>query len=153
MLGALFCCLVVAYPWGLWLSVGLVALPLLDITPPKKGMDVDLKWYFSLFNLRLTSLHLCSTLHTIALWSVPSSYPFTNISSAIPKTFGMSLNSLSILHWNISPTGAAPSGSHLYLYLPKWQANVVRYNDFSSNFRLWFPEPASIIDKYLTLLT
>ena len=64
-----------------------------------------------------------------------------------------SLNISSILHWNISPTGTAPNGSHLYLYLPNWHANVVRNNDFSSNFRLWYPELASIIDKYLTLLS
>ena len=55
--------------------------------------------------------------------------------------------------WNISPTGTAPNGSHLYLYLPNWQANVVRYDDFSSNFRLWYPELATMIDMYLTLLS
>ena len=71
----------------------------------------------------------------------------------MPKTFGISLNISSILHWNMSPTGAALNGSHLYLYLPNWHANVVRYDDFSSNFRLWYPELASIIDIYLTLLS
>ena len=71
----------------------------------------------------------------------------------MPKTFGMSLNISSILGWNMSSTCSAPNGSCLYLYLPNWQANVVRYNDFSSNFKLWYPELASIIDKYLTLLS
>ena len=65
----------------------------------------------------------------------------------------MSLNILSLLCWNISPTGAVPRGSYLYLYLPNWQANVVRYDDILSNFRLWYPELASIIDKYLTLFS
>ena len=71
----------------------------------------------------------------------------------MPKMFGMSLNILSIVCWNILPTSAAPNWSLLYLYLPNWQANVARYNALSSNFRLWYPELASIIDKYLTLLS
>ena len=53
----------------------------------------------------------------------------------------------------MSPTGAAPNRCHLYLYLPIGHVNVVRYDDFSSNFRFWYPELASIIDIYFTLLT
>ena len=67
--------------------------------------------------------------------------------------FVMSLNILSNLHWSISPAGTAPNRDHLYQYLPNWQVNVVRYDDFSSNYRLWYPELASIIDKYLTSLS
>ena len=73
--------------------------------------------------------------------------------SAMPKSFGISLNISSILHWNMSPTGAAVNRSHLHLYLPKGHMNVVRYDDFSFNFRLWYPELASIIDIYFTLLS
>ena len=50
------------------------------------------------------------------------------------------------------PTDAQNS-KHLYLYLPCCHANVVRYNDLSSNFRLWHPELASMIEMYLTLLS
>ena len=97
-------------------------------------------------------MHLCSTLCTIALRYVSSSsYLITKISSTMPKTFGMSLNISSIFCWNMLPTGAAPNRSGMYLYLPNWQANVVRYNDFSSTLKLWYPELAYIIDKYLTL--
>ena len=32
------------------------------------------------------------------------------------------------------------------------QVNVIRYSDFLSNFRLWYPELASMIDMYLILL-
>ena len=71
----------------------------------------------------------------------------------MPKTFGISLNISSILHWNMLPTGTALNGSHLYLYLPNGHMNVVRYDDFSSNFRLWYPELVSIIDIYFTLLS
>ena len=53
----------------------------------------------------------------------------------------------------MSPTGAALNGGCLYLYLPNWHVNVVRYDNFSSNFRLWYPELASITDIYLTLLS
>ena len=63
------------------------------------------------------------------------------------------MNILSILHWNMSPTGAAPNRSHLYQYWPNGHANVVRYDNFSSNFKLWYPELASIIDIYFTLLS
>ena len=69
------------------------------------------------------------------------------------KLFDMSLNISSILCLNILPTGAALNRSCLYLHLPSWQASVVRYDDFLSNFRLWYPELASLIDKYLTLLS
>ena len=51
------------------------------------------------------------------------------------------------------PTGAAPNSNCLSLYLPNWYANVVRYDDLSSNFRLWYPELASMSDRYLTLLS
>ena len=85
---------------------------------------------------------ICSILH-----------PITKMSSAVPKTFGISLNILPILLWNMSPTGTALNGSHLYQYLPNGLANVVRYADFSSNFKLWYPELASIIDTYFTLLS
>ena len=71
----------------------------------------------------------------------------------MPKLFGMSLYILSMLCCNILPAGAAPNIYCLYLYLPNWQANVVRYDDFSSNFRFWYPELASMIDMYLTLLS
>ena len=44
-------------------------------------------------------------------------------------------------------------GSCLYLYLPNWHANVVRYDDFSSSLNLWYPELATISERYLTLLS
>ena len=71
----------------------------------------------------------------------------------MPKTFGISLQMSSILHWNMSPTGTAPNSRHLYWYLPNGQANVVRYDDLVSNCRLWYPKLASIIDIYFTLLS
>ena len=92
-----FCCLVVTCLWGLWLFVGLVVLLFLI------SLLWRMEWLYikndtSLFNLRLTSSHLCRTLHTIALWSVPSMlYPTTKISFTMPKTFCMSLNIASIL--------------------------------------------------------
>ena len=68
--------------------------------------------------------------------------------SMIPKHFGISLEYFINYCWNMSPTGTAPNRSHLYLYLPNGHANVVRYDDFLSNFKLWYPELASIIDMY-----
>ena len=53
----------------------------------------------------------------------------------------------------MSPTGTAPNGSFLYLYLPNEHVNVVRCDKFSSNFKLWYPDLASIIDIYFTLLS
>ena len=127
--------------------------PFPDITYPRKGIEVHLKWHFSLFNFELTSSHLCSILCTAVSWSAPFlSYPITKMSSAMPNTLGMSLNISLILGWNLSTTGAAPNGSCLYQYQPNGHANVVRYDDFSSNFILWYPELASITDIYVTLL-
>ena len=116
------------------------------------GTDVHLKWHLSLFNFKWTCLPLCNTLHTVSSWSLPSvSYPATNISSVIPNTLGRSLNILSIFLWNISPAGAAPNGNCLYLYLPNWHANVIKY-DYLSSFKLWYPEFTSIRERYFTLL-
>ena len=53
----------------------------------------------------------------------------------------------------MSSTGAAQNSKHLHLYLPSWHANVVRYSELSSNFRLWYLELASISERYLTLLS
>ena len=47
--------------------------------------------------------------------------------------------------------GAAPNDNVLNLYLPNWHANEVRYDDLSSSFMLWYPELASIIERYCTL--
>ena len=47
--------------------------------------------------------------------------------------------------------GAAPSSSLLYLYLPNCHANVVRYDDLSSRFKLWYPKLASIRERYCIL--
>ena len=58
------------------------------------------------------------------------------MSPAMQNTFGHSLNNPSIFLWNTTPAGATPNGNLLYLYLPNWHANVVRYDDFSSNFML-----------------
>ena len=41
----------------------------------------------------------------------------------------------------------------LYLYLPNWHTYVVRYDHHSSSLRLWYPELASIREKYLMLVS
>ena len=74
------------------------------------------------------------------------------MSSVMPKMFGMSWKISAIFYWNLSPAGAAPNGSHLYLYLPNQQANV-RYDDLLSSLRLWYLELASMSERYLTLLS
>ena len=51
---------------------------------------------FSMFT-KFSFLHICSTLHIVLSWSAPLlSYPTIKISSAMPNTFGSSLNILSI---------------------------------------------------------
>ena len=104
----------------------------------KYGTDVHLKWNLSLFSFRFTCLHIWSTFIVYHHGSLLStSYPTTKLSSAIPNTFGKSLYISYIFLCNISPAGAAPNSNLLYLYLPQWHANVVRYEDLSSSFRLW----------------
>ena len=51
------------------------------------------------------------------------------------------------------PAGTAPNSSHLYQYQPNGHVNVVRYDDFSSDFKVWYPKLASTIDIYFTLLS
>ena len=75
------------------------------------------------------------------------------MSSAVPKTFGISLTIWSILDWNISPAGTGPKGRSLYWYLPNGHVNVVRYDNWVSNHKLWYPKLTSIIDMYFTLFS
>ena len=73
------------------------------------------------------------------------------MSSVMPNTYGMSLKISSVFLWNMLPAGAAPNGSHLYVYHPNWHTNMVRYEDFLSSFKLWYPEFASIRERYFAL--
>ena len=41
----------------------------------------------------------------------------------------------------------------LYLYLPNWHANDVRYDDHLSSLSLWYPELASIRERYFALFS
>ena len=66
--------------------------------------------------------------------------------------FGMSMKISSIWPWNMSPTGTVPNGICLYQYQPHEHANIIKYDDFLSNFKLWYPKLTSIIDIYYTLL-
>ena len=43
----------------------------LDTMSPKNGTNVHLKWQLSLFSFRFTCLHICSTFHSVLLWSFP----------------------------------------------------------------------------------
>ena len=72
------------------------------------------------------------------------------MSSAMQNTLGKCLNFIYLVLKHIA-YGAVPNGSLLYLYLPNWHVNVVRYDDPLSNLRLWYPELASIRGKYFTL--
>ena len=131
---------------------GLGCTPCLEITLTKNGTDVHLKRHLSLLSFKFTCLHICRTCHSVSSWSLPSmSLPITNISSGMPNTLGKFFNISLILHWNISPVGAAPNGSHFYQYLPNWHVNVVRYDDLPSGLSLWYTELKSIRDKYFTL--
>ena len=65
----------------------------------------------------------------------------------------MSLKISSIFLWNMLPAGATPNGSYLYLYCPNWHANIVRYEDFSSSLKLWYPELTSIRERNFALLS
>ena len=48
---------------------------------------------------------------------------------------------------------ASPTSSHLYLYLSNWHANMLKYDDCSSSFRLWYLELAYIRDKYFVFVS
>ena len=53
----------------------------------------------------------------------------------------------------MSPASAAPNQGHLYLYLPNWYENVVRFGDWSSNLNIGYLELASVRDKYFALVS
>ena len=110
---------------------GFCFTPYHDIISPKNGTDVHLKWHLSLFNFKLTYLHLCTTLHTVLSWSLPSaSYPTTNNIISNTEYIGQIFKYFINLPLDISPAGAVPNRGHLYLHLPNWHVNIIKYNDF-----------------------
>ena len=111
---------------------------------PHMGMISSKKWdswapktTFVFVYFRFTFLHISSALQRVLSWSLPSSLPTTNMSSAIPNTFSSSLNITSTFLCNLSRAGDALNGSYLYLCLPDGHANVVKYDDFLLSLRLW----------------
>ena len=61
------------------------------------------------------------------------------MSSAMPSTFA-DPGTAHLCFSETSPAGATPNGSHLYLYLTKGQEKVVKDDDHSSTFNLWYIE-------------
>ena len=59
-------------------------------------------------------------LHCFVMIFAISFIPCNYISPTIPNAFVTSLNISPNFLWNMSPAGAAPNGSHLYLYLPNF---------------------------------
>ena len=109
----------------------------------KNGMLVHLNRHLSLLSFILACLHILNMLLSVASWCLPMSLnPSMRMSSAIPNTFG----SPGTAHPSFSGTYLqlvhTLSGSHIYLYLPKGQEKVVRYDDCSPSFKLWYPELA-----------
>ena len=121
----------------------------LEITSLKNGMHVH--WINpSLFSFRLACQHLYNTFSNLTPLSLPfASNPTIIISSAMPKTLAVSLNDFSIFLWYKTLTSVAPNGSLTYQYLPNGQENVIKYDDFSWRFSLWYPELVSISMWYL----
>ena len=105
-----------------------------DISSPKNGVPIHQNRHLSLFRFRLACLHILRTLLGVILWSLSMSFnPAMRISSAMPNTFCSPWDSWSIFLWNISPDGATPNGSSMYLYLPKGQEKVIKYYDYTSS--------------------
>ena len=70
----------------------------------------------------------------------------------MPSTFYSFFNILSVFLWNVLPATAAPSSSYLYFYFPNCHENVVRNDDLSSSFRLWYAGLASITVRYFAFV-
>ena len=106
-------------------------MPGYDFT--KNGTDVHLELHLSLISLDLlvctsvvlfmVSCHgLSLHLHILQLTVIHKAEYIGQISI--------------IFLLNISPIGASLNNNLLYLYMQNWYANVVRYDNFSSSFRL-----------------
>ena len=94
----------------------LMSQPLLDPDSPcawklsqqNIGMYVHLNKHFPLFSFKLACLHLFNTCSNLTSWSLAFiSNIAIRISSAMPKTLGISLNNLPTFFWNIMPAGVA----------------------------------------------
>ena len=66
-------------------------------------------------------IFLMAYLHTSA------SHPTIRMSSAVPNTFGSSLNILLILCWNMSPAGSTPNSGLVNLDLQMWLNMRISY--------------------------
>ena len=83
-----------------------------------KEMDTGTSKMAFVFSVPDLLLYISGILHVLP-WPVPSSpYPTIKISTAMPNTFGISLNISFIFLWNMTPAEAAPNGNLVYLYLP-----------------------------------
>ena len=90
-----------------------------------------------IFGLKFSWWHICITCFGFLSWSLPlASYPTIKMSSAIPNTFGRSLNISLILSQSISPASATPNSSLVNLYLLNWHSYVIRYDDLFIKFQL-----------------
>ena len=115
-----------------------------DIISPKNGILVNLKCH--LFSFKYSCQHICIThlgfCHGLC-------HQHCNLQSKChlqyKNTFDISLNDSSIFCCNMSLAGATPNDSLVNLFLPNGLANVVRYDNFISNFRLRQCDPASIM--------
>ena len=111
---------------------------MLGITPLKNGTDVHLKWHLSLLNFRFTCMHICNIPFIVCCpglchhchYLQPEYHLQCQIHLVKLLIFSF------IFHSNISPAGAASNSNLLYLYLPNWHANVVRYDYLLSSLRL-----------------
>ena len=107
-------------------------LPFVDNTSPK-----IVYWHLFLFNLfiflnGISALPVsrfchCSYLqyHTLQL-----EYHL------LYQMFDRPLNIFPIFPWNMSPSGAAPNGGLVIMYLPTWHTNVDKHEDCFSSARL-----------------
>ena len=127
--------------------------PFLDIIWPKNRVFVYLKWHLSSFSVRFTCLHTCRTLLQCVIMILTISiitYNQNNISVAIKIRQIYKYFKYFVFLWNISPVWAVLNGNLLYLYLPNWHVNAVRYDDLSSSLKVWYPELGSMTERYCT---
>ena len=91
----------------------------------KEGNPHASETYLSLFSLRFSLWYIRMTCFNIISWLLPSvSYPRTKISSAVPSTFGGSLEISYFMLEDVTHL-VVPNVSLMYLYLPNQHAKLL----------------------------
>ena len=124
--------------------------PCLEMISSKGGTDEHLKCHFSFISVLLFCILI--SLFTVCFHDL--CHHHHNLQLTCHQQFHTHSVVIWIFHLFFSDTFWKPlNASHLYLYLPNWHADVCQVWWLLMVSQVWYPEFASLIDKYFALVS